>query len=99
MPGSKIQTEIVQPTADGEHQVTEPRFPISRLVFDDPIALHTANGMLNTHPNARDEAIAHFVRVTQFTASGFLFWLQDRDAFEAGPFSFQVGIPIRSKMS
>jgi hypothetical protein len=75
MPGSKVQTEIVQPTADFEHQVTEPWPPISGLVFDNPIALDTANGMLNAHPNARDEAITHFVRVTQLTASGFLFRL------------------------
>ena len=75
MPGSKVQAEIVQSTADFEHQVTEPRLPISRLVLDNSIALDTANGLLNAHPNTRDEAIAHFVRVTQLTASGFLFRL------------------------
>lgn len=82
MPGSKVQAEIVQPTADVDHQVTEPRLPVSGLIFDNPIALDAANGMLDAHPNARDEAISHFVRVTQLTASGFLFRLQDRDAFE-----------------
>lgn len=56
--------------------------PISRLVFDNSTALHTANGMLNAPPNPRDETIAHFVRVAQLTTSGFLLWLQDRDAFE-----------------
>ena len=82
MPRSKIQAEIVQPTADVDHQVTEPRLPISRLVFDNSIALDTADGMLDAHPNPRDEAISHFVRVAQFTAPGFLFRLQDRDTFQ-----------------
>ena len=75
MPWSKVQAEIVQPAADFEHQVPEPWLPISGLVFDNPIALDTANGMLDAHPNTRDEAITHFVRVTQRTASGFLFRL------------------------
>ena len=75
MPGSKVQTEIVQPTADFEHQVTEPWLPISGLVFDNPIALDTANGMLDAHPNPRDEAIAYFVCLAKLTASGFLFRL------------------------
>ena len=82
MPGAKVQAEIVQPTADVDHEVTEPWFPISGFVFDNPIALDAANGMLDAHSNPRDEAIAHFVRVGQLTASGFLFRLQNRDAFQ-----------------
>ena len=38
--------------------------------------------MLDAHPNPRDEAMAHFVRVAQLTASGFVFRLQERDAFQ-----------------
>ena len=38
--------------------------------------------MLDAHPNTRDEAIAHFVRVAKLTASGFLFRLQDRNPFK-----------------
>ena len=75
MPWPKVQAEIVQPTADFEHQVTESWLPISGLVFDNPIALDTANGMLDAHPNTRDEAITHFVCVAKLTASGFLFRL------------------------
>jgi hypothetical protein len=75
MPWSKVQAEIVQPTADFEHHVTEPWLPISELIFDNPIALDTANGMLDANPNTRDEAMAHFVRVTPLSASGFLFRL------------------------
>jgi hypothetical protein len=75
MPWSKVQAKIVQPAADFEHQVPESWLPISGLVFDNPIALDTANGMLDAHPNTRDEAIAHVVRVPKRTAPGFLFRL------------------------
>jgi hypothetical protein len=37
MPWSKVQAEIVQPTADFKHQVMERWLPISGLVFDNPI--------------------------------------------------------------
>ena len=63
MPGSKVQAEIVQPTADFEHQVTKSWLPIAKLVFDNPVAFDTADGVLDAHPNPRDEAITHFVRI------------------------------------
>ena len=72
----------MQPTADFKHQVTEPRLPISGLVFDNPIALDTANGVLDAPPNTRDEAMAHLVRVTKLPASGLLLRLQDRHPFK-----------------
>ncbi len=77
MPWPKVQPKIVQATAGFEHQVAETGLPISQLVFDNPIALDTADGMLNANPNTRNEAIAHFVRVGQLTSAGFLSRLQN----------------------
>ena len=37
----------MQPTTDFKHQVTEAWLPISGLVFDNAIALDTANGVFN----------------------------------------------------
>ncbi len=54
MPWPKVQPKIVQATADFEHQVAETGLPISQLVFDNPIALDTADGMLNANPNTRN---------------------------------------------
>ena len=63
MPWPKVQAEIMQATAGFEYQVAEAGLPIAQRVLDNPIALHTADGMLNAHPNTRNEAISDLVGV------------------------------------
>ncbi len=83
MPWTKVQPEIVQAAAGFKHEVSETGLPISQLVLDNPIALDTADGMLNADPNTRNEAIADFVGVGQLTPSGFLGRLQNGNPFKS----------------
>ena len=51
IPGAKIQSEIMEPTAGFQNNVPGACFPIPDFVFDDPIAFDPADDMFD--PNAQ----------------------------------------------
>ena len=55
--------------------------PLPKLVFDDAIALDTANHVFNMHADATNATILFFFLVREFTTSWFFHWLQNPDAF------------------
>ena len=55
--------------------------PLPTLVFDDAIALDTADHVFNMHADATYPAILCFVFRWQFAPSRRFLWLQKRDAF------------------
>ena len=52
------------------------------LVFHNPIAFHTANGVFNADSNRRDKTIGHFLRWGEFAPARFFLRLDDGDAVE-----------------
>lgn len=83
MPGTEIQSKIMQTTAGFKNSILEPWFPISNFVFDNPVTLDTANSVFNTNPNRRKPLINVFIQVRQRLASGLLFRLKDGHLVEA----------------
>ena len=49
------------------------------LVFHDPIAFHTTNGVFDTDSDRRDLTIVRFLRWREFSMTGLLLRLDDRD--------------------
>src|SRR5918997_3666320 len=72
MPRTMTQAEIVHPTGNFHHDVTDRVLPVANSVLDDATALHTAHGMLNAHFLARDPLIFFFLHRGEFTTSRFL---------------------------
>ena len=90
MPGTEIQSEIMQPTADFKNSVPKAGFPISDFVFDNPITFDTANGVFNANPHRREPLINVFVQVRQGLASGLLFGLKYRHIVEGKPLKTSI---------
>ena len=83
MPGTEIQSEIMQPTAGFKNGILKAWFPIPDFVFDNPVTFDTANGVFDPHPNRRKPLVNVFVQVRQGLASGLLFGLKDGHIIEA----------------
>ena len=83
MPGTKIQSEIMQPTAGFKNSVLKAWFPVPDFVFDNSVTFDTANGVFNANPHRSVPLIKVFVQVRQGFASGFLFGLKYRYIVEA----------------
>ena len=83
MPGTEIQSKIMQPTTGFKNSILKAWFPISDFVFDNPVTFDTANGVFNANSNRRKPMINVFVQVRQGLASGLLFRLKDRHIVEA----------------
>ena len=79
IPGTKIQSEIMESTARFQNSVPEAWFPIANFVFDDPIAFDPADGMFDTNPKRSMPLVDVFFQVGKFFASGLLFLLNDSD--------------------
>ena len=83
MPGSEIQSEIMQATTGLKDSILKAWFPIPDFVFDNPVTFDTANGVFNPNPQWSEPLINVFVQVRQWLASGFLFGLKDRHLVES----------------
>jgi hypothetical protein len=57
-------------------------FPVAELVFDNPIAFHSADGMFHSDANAGNLAIVFLFFRGEFAPTGFLFRLQNGHAFQ-----------------
>ena len=79
MPGTEIQSEIMQPTTGFKDSVLKAWFPIPDFVFDNSVTFDTANGVFNPNPHRSVPLINLFVQVRQGLASGLLFGLNDAD--------------------
>jgi hypothetical protein len=77
VPGTKIQSEIMQPTAGFKNGVLKTGFPIPDFVFDNAVTFDTANRMFNPNSHRSEPLVNVFVQVRQRLASGLLFGLQD----------------------
>jgi hypothetical protein len=82
MPGTEIQSEIMQPTASFKNSILKAWFPIPDFVFDNPVTFDTADSMFNANSDRRKPLVNVFVQVRQGLASGFLFGLKDRHLVE-----------------
>ena len=83
MPGTEIQSEIMQPTTGFKDSVLKAWFPIPDFVFDNSVTFDTANGVFNPNPHRSVPLINLFVQVRQGLASGLLFRLKDGHLVEA----------------
>ena len=83
MPGTEIQSEIMQTTAGFKNSVLKTWFPISDFVFDNRVTFDTSDGVFNANPNRTEPLINVFVQVRQRLASGLLFRLKYRHIGEA----------------
>src|SRR5919199_718245 len=75
MPGTVPQPEIMQPTGDFHHQVTDRVVPVAEFVLDDTTPLHPTDGVLNPHSLARNATVLCFLFRRQFTTTRLLRWL------------------------
>ncbi len=71
------QSEIVQPTGDDHHQVTNLVLPVAHFVLDDPAPLDAGHRVLNPHFLARDALVLRFLRSGDPTTAWFLDRLLD----------------------
>lgn len=85
IPGTEIQSEIVQTTAGLHDGISKASFPVTNFVSDDTITFDATNGMFNAHAERGKPLVDSFVQVRKVTASGFLFWLEDGNAREREP--------------
>ena len=83
MPGTEIQSKIMQPTAGFKNSILKTRFPIPNFVFDNSVTFDTADGVFNANSNRRKPLISVFIQVGQRLASGLLFRLQHSHLVEA----------------
>jgi hypothetical protein len=49
VPGSKVESEIVETTASFDDLILETSFPVANFVFDNPKAFDTANRMFDAN--------------------------------------------------
>src|SRR5215831_7023211 len=72
----------MQATTRFHDGVANPVLEEADLVFHDPIAFHTANGMFNTNSDRRDTTIGRLLRGSKFAPTGFFLRLDEGDAVE-----------------
>ena len=60
MPGSEIQTEVVQAAAGFHDPISKVIFPGSHLVFDNPKTLDPSDGMFDADAHTGDLAVDLF---------------------------------------
>ena len=75
MPGTKAQSEIMQPARDFHHQVTDRVLPVANFVLDDTTPLHPTDGVLNPHSLARNAMVRFFLFQRELTTARLLGWL------------------------
>ena len=75
MPGTKPQSEIMQPARDFHHHVTDRVLPVADFVLDDTTPLHPTDGVLNPHSLARNATVLFFLFQRKFTTTWLLGWL------------------------
>ena len=78
MPGTKPQTEIMQPAGDFHHHVPDTVLPVADFVLHDAAPLHAAHRMLNPHFFACNTTVLFFLRHGEFPSPWLLRWLPDR---------------------
>jgi hypothetical protein len=67
----------MQPTTRFHDGIANPILQEAYLVFHDPIAFHTANGMFNTDSDGRDPTIGRFLGRGEFTPTGLFLGLDE----------------------
>ena len=82
IPGAKIQSKIMEPTARFKNSIPKACFSIPNFVFDDPIAFDTADSMFDTNPERSMPLVNVFLQVGKFFAPGLLFGLKDSDLIQ-----------------
>jgi hypothetical protein len=80
---SEIQAKVVQAAAGCHYQVAKATFPVTKPIFNNPIAFHTANGVFHSDANSRNLAVEFLVFSGEFSATRFLFGLKNRHTFQS----------------
>ena len=75
MPGTKAQSEMMQPAGNVHHHVTDTILPGAEFVLDDTTPFHPADGVLHPHSLARNATVLCFLFRRQFTTTRLLDWL------------------------
>ena len=75
MPGTKAQSEIMQPARDFHHHVTDRVLPVADFVLDDTTTLHATDCVLHPHSLARNATVLFFLFRRKFTTTRLLGWL------------------------
>jgi len=97
MPGSEIQTEIMQAATGFHHPISKVIFPVAQWVFDNSIAFDPPNGMFYADPNAGNQAVAFFFLWGEFSAPGLLHGLEHGHLLQGK--ALKAGILIQATAS
>ena len=86
----------MQATTCFHDSVANPIFQQADLVFHDPIAFHSTNGVFDTDSDGGNTTIGGFLRGREFPATRFLLGLDNRDVGQAEPLEAHILIEIAS---
>ncbi len=64
MPGTEIQSEIMQTTAGFKDSILKTWFPIPDFVFDNSVTFDTADSVFNPNSNGREPLVDVFVQIS-----------------------------------
>ena len=82
IPGAKIRSEIMEPTAGFQNSIPETCFPISDFVFDDPIAFDPTDGMFDPNAQRSMPLVNVFLQIRKCFAFRLLFGLKDSNLIQ-----------------
>lgn len=77
MPGPEVQAKIMQAGASFHSPISKVIFPDTQLIFDNPIAFNSSDGMFNPDAQAGNLAIAGFFFRCKLLATRLLLRLDD----------------------
>lgn len=90
MPGTIPQSQIVQPSGNGHHRITDDVSPVAEFVLDDAAALHAPDRVLNPHLLAGNAAVFVFLFSRQLPTTRFLGRLLDHDVDDREPLKAHI---------
>lgn len=90
MPGTIPQSQIVQPSGNRHHRVTDGVSPVAEFVLDDAASLHAPDRVLNPHLLAGNAAVFGFLFSRQFPTTRFLGRLLDHDVDDREPLKAHI---------
>lgn len=82
MPGTEVQSEIMQTTAGFKNSILKTQFPIPDFVFDNSVTFDAADSVFNPNSKGTEPLVDVFIQIRQRLASGLLFGLKDRPIIE-----------------
>ena len=75
----------MQSSAGNEYLIHKVVFSQPAFLFDNTVALDTADGMFHPHPKGREIAVQFFLFLGHLLCPGLFLWLTDTPPFRAVP--------------